>query len=196
MRHGIWVYPNVPYIVKSKNTNLKSNRILALILLVSIPFLESCISYSFTGASTLAETIQVDDFFNNTDLGPANLGQTFTNRLKEYFQQNSSLRVTKENGELQIEGTLTQYAVTPVAPVSGAASNRLGDPAALTRLTIAVRVNYVDTKEPKNSFKDKTFSFYQDFPSAQDLGSVQESLERKIFDQIFIDIFNATIANW
>jgi hypothetical protein len=90
---------------------------------------------------------------------------------------------------------LTQYTVTPVAPVSGAANNR-ADLAALTRLTIAVRVNYVDTLEPKNSFKDKTFSFYQDFPSTQDLSSVQENLERKIFDQIFIDIFNATIANW
>jgi len=175
---------------------LKNNRILALTLFIALPFIQGCISYSFTGASTTAKTIQVEDFFNNTDLGPANLGQTFTNRLKEYLQQNSSLRVVKENGELQIEGTLTQYAVTPVAPVSGAASNRLGDPAALTRLTIAVKVNYVDTIVPKNNFKDKTFSFYRDFPSTQDLSSVQESLERIILDQIYVDIFNATLANW
>ncbi|MBX2893844.1 MAG: LptE family protein [Cyclobacteriaceae bacterium] len=174
---------------------MKSNRVIAFVILLALPTIQGCISYSFTGAATTAKTIQVEDFFNNTDLGPANLGQTFTNRLKEYFQQNSSLRVAKENGELQIEGMLTQYAVTPVAPVSGASSNR-ADLAALTRLTIAVRVNYVDTLEPKNSFKDKTFSFYQDFPSTQDLSSVQENLERKIFDQIFIDIFNATIANW
>ncbi|QLH31280.1 MAG: LptE family protein [Cyclobacteriaceae bacterium] len=133
--------------------------------------------------------------FNNTDLGPANLGQTFTNRLKEYLQQNSSLRVVSENGELQLEGTLTQYGLTPVAPVSGAASNS-ADLAALTRLTIAVRVNYVDTLEPKNNFKDRIFSFYADFSSSTDFNSVQESLERKILDQIYIDIFNATLANW
>jgi hypothetical protein len=104
-------------------------------------------------------------FFNNTDLGPANLGQTFTNRLKEYVQQNSSLRVVKENGELQIEGTLTQYAVSPVAPVSGAATNRLGDPAALTRLTISVRVNYVDTLEPKIILKIASLASIKIFPA-------------------------------
>jgi hypothetical protein len=169
---------------------------LALTLLVCLPALQSCISYSFTGAATTAKTIQVEDFFNNTDLGPANLGQTFTNKLKEYFQQNSSLRVVPENGELQIEGTITQYGITPIAPVSGAASNQRGDPAALTRLTIAVRANYVDTIKPENNFKDRNFSFYADFPSAQDFNSVQESLEKKILDQIYIDIFNATLANW
>lgn len=174
---------------------MKSNRIFALVLLAAFPFIQGCITYSFTGASTNAQTIQVEDFFNNTDLGPANLGQTFTNRLKEYLQQNSSLRVVSENGELQLEGTLTQYGLTPVAPVSGAASNS-ADLAALTRLTIAVRVNYVDTLEPKNNFKDRIFSFYADFSSSTDFSSVQESLERKILDQIYIDIFNATLANW
>jgi hypothetical protein len=169
---------------------------LALTLLLCLPTLQSCISYSFTGAATTAKTIQVEDFFNNTDLGPANLGQTFTNKLKEYFQQNSSLRVVPENGELQIEGTITQYGITPIAPVSGTASGQRGDPAALTRLTIAVRANYVDTIKPENNFKDRNFSFYTDFPSAQDFNSVQESLEKKILDQIYIDIFNATLANW
>jgi hypothetical protein len=178
--------------------NLKNKIIFVVPLLafLALPTLQSCISYSFTGASTNAQSIQVEDFFNNTDLGPANLGQTFTNKLKQYFQQNSSLRVVAENGELQIEGTITQYGITPIAPVSGTASNQRGDPASLTRLTIAVRANYVDTINPENNFKDKMFSFYADFPSAQDFNSVQESLERKILDQIYIDIFNSTIANW
>jgi hypothetical protein len=148
-----------------------------------------------SGASTNARTIQIEEFFNNTDLGPANLGQTFTNRLKDYFQQNSSLSVVKENGELQLEGMMSAYQISQIAPVSGGSGN-VSDVAALTRLTIAVKVNYVDTIEPKNNFKDRTFSFYADFPNTQDLNAVRESLEKKIFDQIFNDIFNATIANW
>lgn len=155
--------------------------------------LESC-HYSMSGASTIAETIQVEEFFNNTDLGPANLGATFTNRLKDYYQQNSSLRVIKENGQLVIEGMITTYQITQLAPVSGGANQ--ADVAALTRLTIGVKVNYTDTLEPKNNFKDRTFSFYADFPNTQDLSSVQENLERKIMNQIFIDLFNATLANW
>ena len=148
-----------------------------------------------TGASTNAKTIQVEEFFNNTDLGPANIGQIFTNRLKDYYQQNSSLSVVRENGELLIEGMVSAYQISQIAPVSGGSSN-VSDVAALTRLTIAVKVNYVDTIEPKNNFKDRVFSFYADFPNTQDFNTVRESLERKIFDQIFIDIFNATIANW
>jgi len=167
---------------------------LTLLTFLVITFLGGC-HYSMSGASTIAETIQVEDFFNNTDLGPANLGQTFTNRLKDYYQQNSSLKVVKENGQLVIDGMITTYQITQLAPVSGG-SNQTGDLAALTRLTIAVRVNYTDTLEPKNSFKERNFSFYADFPNTQDLISVQENLERKIMDQIFIDLFNATIANW
>jgi hypothetical protein len=148
-----------------------------------------------SGASTNAKSIQVEEFFNNTDLGPANLGQTFTNSLKDYFQQNSSLSVVRENGELLIEGIITTYQVSQIAPVSGG-SNNVSDAAALTRLTIGVKVNYVDTLEPKNNFKDRTFSFYADFPNTQELNNVREGLEKKILDQIFVNIFNATIANW
>lgn len=166
----------------------------SLLALASITFLGGCGIYSMTGASTLAKTIQVDPFFNNTDLGPANLGQTFTNKLKDYYQQNSSLNVVAENGELQIEGTIIEYKLSPIAPVAGATNGFT--PAALTRLSIGIKINYVDSLEPKNNFKDKTFTFYADFPNTQDFNSVQESLEKKIFDQIFIDIFNATIANW
>lgn len=165
-----------------------------IVSLISFVF-SGCGMYSMSGAATTAKTIQIEPFFNNTDLGPANLGQNFTNKLKDYYQQNSSLRVVSANGELQLEGTIIQYAVAPVAPVSSSDPNRPTQ-AALTRLTIGIRANYVDTIEPKNSFKDKTFSFYADFPNEQNLITVQESLEKKIFDQIFIDIFNATLANW
>ena len=84
-----------------------------------------------SGASTIAENIQVEEFFNNTDLGPANLGQTFTNRLKDYYMQNSSLRVVKENGQLAIEGMITTYQISQVAPDSG--GGKTADLSALTR---------------------------------------------------------------
>jgi hypothetical protein len=186
-----WMFSDRFKNLKSKILNLKS----LLVLLVVTGALTSCGIYSLSGAATTAKTIQVDQFYNNTDLGPANLGQNFTNKLKDYYQQNSSLKVVPENGELLIEGTLVQYAVAPLAPVAGTSASQPTQ-AALTRLTIGVRVNYVDNKEPKNSFKDKTFSFYADFPNEQNLVDVQEELEKKIFNQIFLDLFNATIANW
>lgn len=169
-------------------------RTLLLILLVA-GVINSCGVYSFTGASTAAETIQVAEFFNNTDLAPANLAQTFTNELKDYYQRNSSLSVVQDGAELRIEGAIVEYALRPMAPVSS--GNALqADAAALTRLSITVKASYEDNLDPKNSFKDRNFTFYADFDNAQDLTSVQEQLEKKIFEQILLDIFNATVANW
>jgi hypothetical protein len=167
----------------------------SLCLLTLIATFGNCGIYSFTGSATAAKTIQVDDFFNNTDLAPANIGQNFTNRLRDYYQQNSQLSIVAENGELQIEGIIADYRISPVAPVASGNAQNLST-AAQTRLTITVKVNYVDTLVPTNSFKDRTFSFYDDFRNDEELTSVQERLERKIFDQILIDIFNATVANW
>ena len=160
--------------------------------------LSGCLKYSLSGASTSAKTIQVDAFFNNTELGPANFGQTVTNRVKDYFQQNSSLRVVPSNGELQIEGTVVNYSTAPVNVQAGTGTGATATPgyAAQTRLTITLKVNYVDGATPKNSFKDRAFTFYADFDNTQDLISVQETLEKKIMDQILLDMFNATIANW
>lgn len=167
-----------------------------IFLIVSFTF-QGCLKYSLSGASTNAKTIQVDQFYNNTELGNANLGASFTNRVKDYFQQNSSLRVVPNDGELQIEGTIVSYSLAPIAPQANTTGSNSPNYAAQTRLTIAVKVNYVDTAEPKNSFKERTFSFYSDFSNdSNEFYQVQESLEKKIFDQILLDIFNATIATW
>lgn len=164
-------------------------------LVVLTLMLQGCIHYSMSGVSTTATNISVDQFFNNTELAPANLGAEFTNKVKDYFIQNSNLSVVAENGQLALEGVITDYRLAPIAPTASGSSARV-DQAALTRLTISVKINYNDTVEPKNSFKDRTFSFYQDFDNNQDFQAVQRDLEKKIFEQILIDLFNATIANW
>lgn len=168
-------------------------RILFLFVLLSA-LTQRCGVYSFSGAATSAKTISIEPFFNNTDLAPANIGATFTNKLKDYYQQNSSLRVT-EPGELHIEGVISEYRINAMAPVS---TGRPGDPstAALSRLTIGVKITFEDSLEPKNNFKDRTFSFYKDFDNNLNFTTIQEDLEKQIFDQILIDIFNATVANW
>ncbi len=169
----------------------------SLFLLLIAP--TSCGVYSFTGAATTAKNISVSEFYNNTDLGPANLGQTFTNNLKNYFVQNSSLSLVPEDGQLQMEGEMTGFTLTPISPTP----NNSTDPtqvqtftATSTRLTITVKVTYTDTIDDNLSFKDKTFSFYKDFPNEQNLTDVQDQLIRDITNRIINDIFNASIANW
>jgi hypothetical protein len=169
-----------------------------LILFVLSVLIQSCgvsAHYSMSGSTTNAETMSVVEFYNNADLGPANMGQTLTNDLKTYFIQNSSLRVIPEEGQLQLEGEISDFRLTPIAPTSTGNSTDLTQ-ASLTRLTITVKATYINTLDEKLSFKDKTFSFYQDFPNEQNLSDVQDQLTKKIFDRIINDIFNASVANW
>src|SRR6478736_1694830 len=197
MRHAIWAFPSERFTAKSNSTNLKNRAIKVVLtfLVTGVTFLSGCGLYSFSRASTAAKNISIEPFFNNTDLAPANISQTFTNKLKDYYQRNSSLKVVPENGELQVNGVITEYRINPIAPVASTGSQTI-NAAALTRLTISVKLSYVDNLEPKNNFKDHSFSFYADFPNTDNFTTVQESLEKKIFDQILIDIFNATVANW
>lgn len=158
-------------------------------------FLESCGAYSFTGTSTPAKSISLTEFYNNADLGPANMGQTFTNSLKTYLIQNSNLTVIQEEGELQMSGEIMDYRLTPIAPVSsGNVDER--NTASSSRLTITVKVTYVNTLDETMSFKDKSFSFYKDFDNEQNFADIEEQLIRQIFDQLMLDIYNASIANW
>jgi len=177
------------------NNTLRGVLVILLLLMTST----SCSIYSFTGVATSAKNITVTEFYNNTDLGPANLGQTFTNNLKNYFVQNSSLSLAPEDGQLQMEGEMTGFTLTPISPTP----TNTTDPtqqqtfsATSTRLTITVKVTYTDTMDDKLSFKDKTFSFYKDFTNDQNLSDIQDQLIRDITNRIINDIFNASIANW
>lgn len=168
-------------------------------MLIVLPLaFQSCgvgVQYSMTGSTTTASTITITEFYNNSDLGPANMGQTITNALKNYFIQNTSLKVVQDEGELLMDGEITNFTLTPIAPVATGDPNALNN-ASSTRLTITVKVTYVNTLDDKMSFKDKTFSFYKDFPSDQNFADVEEQYSKEIFDRIINDIFNASVANW
>lgn len=153
------------------------------------------VNYSMSGQTTSAQTITITEFYNNTDLGQANIGQTFTNQLKNYILQNSSVSVVAENGELLLEGEISSYSLTPIAPVAAQNTNQ-GDIASSTRLTITVKASYINTLDESMSFSDKTFSFYKDFPNTQNITDVEEQYTRQIFERIVNDIFNASVANW
>jgi hypothetical protein len=182
---------------KSNFHCVKTLGITAFIILLS-PVLQSCgvsASYSMTGISTTASTISIGEFYNNADLGPANMAQTLTNDLKNYFIQNSSLKVIPEEGELQLEGEITDFRLTPISPTSTGNDEDLTS-ASSTRLTITIKATYINTLDEKMSFKDKSFSFYKDFPNELNVSDVEETYTRQIFERIINDMFNASVANW
>ncbi len=148
-----------------------------------------------TGSTTNASTISIVEFYNNTDLGQANLGQTFTNQLKNYLIQNSNLAVVTDDGQLHLEGEISGFTLTPIAPAATNDPTQINS-ASSTRLTITVTATYVNTLQPEMSFENRSFSFYRDFPNDQNFTDVEEQYTRQIFERIVNDIFNASIANW
>ena len=192
MRHKIWGYLKEPYIGKLNNMRLmiRSSFFIMLFALVS----QSCGVYSFTGATITAETITIKTFFNDASNGPANLGVTFTDQLRDYFQNNTSLSQINDGGELQMEGSVVSYRLTPVAP-SAAQSDQERDVANLTRLSITIKVEYVNLENEDFSF-NKNFSQFADFNSDLGITAVENTLIDEIYEQIILDIFNASVANW
>ncbi|MEN8249464.1 MAG: LptE family protein [Bacteroidota bacterium] len=171
---------------------LKIKTILSTIFLLTL--LQACGVYSFTGTTITAETISIGTFFNDASNGPANLGVTFTDQLRDYFQSNTSLTQVNDGGELQMEGSIVSYRITPVAP-SAAQSDRTRDVANLTRLTITVKVDYVNLENEDFSFT-KNFSQFADFDSDLGITAVEGEKIDEIFELIILDIFNASVANW
>lgn len=141
-----------------------------------------------------AETLSIENFYNDADGGPPDLAQIFTNKITDYYQSNTNLTIVPDNGELQIEGAVTNYRLSPVAPTQ--AVGDFESSAALTRLSITVSATYINTLDDQFNFENKSFSFYQDFDNSQSLTAVENQLIDQIYDQIILDIFNASVANW
>ena len=68
--------------------------------------------------------------------------------------------------------------------------------AAQNRLTVNVKISFVNRKYPEDDFQDKSFSAYADFPSTDALDAVESTLCEEIVEKLCEDIFNATVANW
>ncbi|ERM82083.1 hypothetical protein P872_08415 [Rhodonellum psychrophilum GCM71 = DSM 17998] len=161
--------------------------------------LGSCaIKYSFTGTNInyeLTKSFSVENFFNDSGGGPANMGQLFTESMKEYYQRNTQLELVRNNGDLQFAGAISRYSITPQATVSSQDPN-LPDRAGQMRLTISVEVEYLNMANEEENLK-RTFSFFRDYDvRTTSLLQVEGELIEEIFENIIQDIFTATVANW
>jgi hypothetical protein len=169
----------------------KSYWFFCLLLLPTAYSLQSCGVYSFTGTklSSDLKTITINNFVMNTAGGPPSLSLNLTERLKEYFQRNSNLKL-KPGGDadLILEGSIIGYEVTPQAPTAS-------DKAGLNRLTITVQARFANNKDETMNF-EQSFSFFRDFPQTQSLNQVESALIPEILDQIVLDIFNKSAGDW
>ena len=159
--------------------------------LVLLCLLAGCkIKYTLSGQSIPvdAKTVSVSFFVNKAALAPPTFSQQFTEGLKTKFQRETRLQLVASGGDLEFEGAVTGYSVSPMA-VQG------NETAALNRLTVSVSVTYVNNLDETQNFTTN-FSRFADFSSSSSLTSVEGQLTPTITDQLIQDIFNRAFINW
>ena len=157
---------------------------------ISTLLITACGAYSFTGATTNADTIQVAFFRNEATLVEPTLSQRFTPELQELFLRQTNLTlVNNPNADLRLEGEITGYRINPMSATAQ-------QTAAQNRLTVTINVRFYNALDEEKDF-EKSFSFYSDFNSSQQLvGGVLEGALDEILERIHQDIFNAALGDW
>ena len=163
---------------------------ISFLIIITIIFNGCKVNYSFTGASIPEDvkTVSVKTFENFAPLTNPNYSQLFTEALKDIFLTQTNLNLVSTNGDLQFEGSITDYKITSVA-IQG------NETAALNRLTITVNTKFTNTKDNIQSYESK-FTRFADFSSSSSLSSVEDELMKEINTQLTQDIFNQAVSNW
>ena len=160
-------------------------------LVVTMFIVHSCGIYSFTGTSIQPDvkTVTINYFeYKALKVNPS-LSNQITEALKDKFRRLTKLEQVDVEGDLEIIGEVTGYDVKATAITAN-------EQASQNRLTVNVKIAFVDRKYPENSFENKSFSAYADFDAMQSLDAVESSLCEEIVEKLCEDIFNGTVANW
>ena len=169
-----------------------TSKIGTLFCIVLVMMLSSCsVSYKFNGASidyTKTKTIQINDFPIRSSYVWSPMSPMFNNELKDMFSRSTRLSQVKRNGDLKIEGEITQYTQRNKSVSSEGYS-------AQTELSMTVNVRFTNNANHNEDF-EKQFSDSQSYETTQSLQSVQEELVTIMVKNICEQIFNATVANW
>lgn len=161
-----------------------------LLILATLSTIISCGIYSFTGGDTGdAKTIQISFFNNNAQLVEPTLSQEFTINLQDFFITQTNLNLVKSSGDLQFEGEITRYTITPMTATAQ-------QTAAQNRLTIEFNIRFYNRTDETKNF-EKRFSHFHDYDANTILqGASLEAAYEEIFERVNQNIFNASVANW
>jgi hypothetical protein len=156
--------------------------------------------YSFTGASipANAETFSVAYIPNNAANVSAMLSNALTEGLRDRFSRQTRLTMIPEEGDLAFEGEIISDVEEPTAIGAASADGGVGAQAVMNRVTVTVRIRFVNTLQPELSFAEgKTFSAYADFDA---INNTRMTVESTLIDEIVAtlvdNIFNAAVAQW
>lgn len=164
----------------------------AVVVWMLLALATSCVpKYTLNGASidyTKTKTIQIADFPIRSAYVWGPMGPMFNNALKDQFANHTKLQQVRRDGDLQIEGEITQYQQRNKSVSSEGY-------AAQTELSITVNVRFTNNVNHAEDF-ERQFTATSSYPTTRNLNDVQQELVEQMVKDLTDQIFNATVANW
>lgn len=169
---------------------MKSSLRLLLALVALALAVSGCWLYSFSGTSIQPDvkTICIEPVENKAMKVNPSLANSLFEAMCDKYKKLTKLEQVEDGGDLYVLATIESYQVSAAAVTAD-------EVAALNRLTVTVKVKFVNEKHPEDNF-EKSFAAYEDYNSENALDAVEGTLCDTIIDKIVEDIFNATVANW
>lgn len=163
-----------------------------LCCLTALLLLTACsVSYKFNGASidySKTKTIQIAEFPIRASFVWGPMGPIFNNQLKDQFASYTRLVQVRSNGDLKLEGEITQYQQRNKSVSAEGYS-------AQTELSMTVNVRFTNTTNHAEDF-ERQFTATQSYETTLSLAAVQEELVTLMVKDLCDQIFNAAVANW
>ena len=161
------------------------------LILLGVQLVSACGIYSFSGTSIQPDvkTITIPYVeYRALRVNPS-LSNDLTEALKEKFRKLTRLEEVDVDGDLEVICEVTGYDTKATAVTADELASQ-------TRLTVTVKVDFINRKHSEEEFQNKTFSAYEDFDATLSLDAVEAGLCESIIEKLVEDIFNATVAQW
>ncbi|MFT5858424.1 MAG: hypothetical protein ACI865_000511 [Flavobacteriaceae bacterium] len=136
------------------------------------------------------KSFNVKTLENKSSNTPLSYSAALSEAIKDGIQNNTSLNLSPiaDSAQLEIEGSINSYTITPVAILEG-------DQAYQNRLTVSVTLK-IFIKVPEEEEMIVRSSRFIDYDSNTDLGVVESTLLEDVNAQIVQDVINQLFSNW
>lgn len=162
-----------------------------MICMLALTVASCSISYKLNQSSidySKVKTIQLKDFPIRSSYVWGPMGPLFNNSLRERFASRTKLIQVRKNGDLKIEGEITNYSQRNKAASADGYS-------AQAELSMTINVRFTNNTNHQENF-EKQFTSTATYETTVSLSAVQEQLVKEMIKDLIDQIFNNTVANW
>jgi len=166
-----------------------------IIAFLTIILLTSCWPKSVSFVDTGGMPDEWKFFYLNTlkniaPNAPISYSAVLSDAVKDGIQNGSRLKLATDakDAQIEIDGTITSYSITPIALVEG-------DNATKNRLTISVKFNFF-INDPEDDEMTLVSTRFFDYDASADLASQESVFLDEINAQIVQDVTSKLLSNW